>query len=188
MKNNYQFKISLLTGLLMLTINPGNAQYKISFDASFVKNISKKANGLNLSCFWHFNEQLTGGIEVNRFFPVNKKLREEDTKLSAWDFDLNFHYLITVHNKLKFYLISGVSHTAEKEYIGKAPELKYIEENFWSFNTGAGILCECGKWSPHIEYTYTIGHIRQQFFLAGITYEVEWGHQSKEKNKAHHSL
>lgn len=188
MKKNYSCKLRLLTSLLLLTVINTNAQHKISFDASIIRNIPKKVNGLNLSCFWHFNEQLTGGIEVNRFFPVNKKLGEENTRLSAWDLDLNFHYLLTVHNKLKCYPISGISHTAEKEYIVKAPELKYMEESFWSFNSGAGILCECGKWCPHIEYTYTWGHINQQFLLAGFTYEVEWGHHSKEKNKVHHSL
>jgi hypothetical protein len=37
-------------------------------------------------------------------------------------------------------------------------------------------LIRSGRWVPHIEYTISWGHINQQFFLAGISYELEFKH------------
>jgi len=56
-----------------------------------------------------------------------------------------------------------------------------LYERFWSYNTGAGILYQLGKWGPHVEYMFTWGHQNQQFLLAGISYELEWGKKEKEK-------
>ncbi|MBL0358932.1 MAG: hypothetical protein IPP72_19610 [Chitinophagaceae bacterium] len=55
------------------------------------------------------------------------------------------------------------------------------QRTFLSFNTGAGLLLECGRWCPHVEYSYTWGHINQQFLLAGVSYELEWSHPGNER-------
>ncbi len=154
------------------------AQNKISVDIASVTNRYSSMNGLNVSSFYHFSERFTGGIEMNRFFPVNKNISGEDVQQSAWDFDLNFHYLIPVAKEWKLYPLTGISHTSEKEIALKTHESSI--EKFWSYNTGAGILCELGKWSPHIEYSFTWGHINQQFLIAGLSYELAWGHHNRE--------
>jgi len=160
-----------------------NAQSKIGFDLAAIRNMRTEMNGLNISCFYHFNEHLAGGIEMNRFFPASRKIGEEGTRLSAWDFDMNFHYLLPLHKNIKLYPLTGISHTSEKECNSASSESVY--ERFWSFNAGAGLLCECGKWSPHIEYSYTWGNFNQQFLLAGISYELEWGHSNEKHRVAH---
>ncbi len=153
------------------------AQNKMSIDIASVSNRHSSINGLNVSAFYHFSERFTGGVEMNRFFPINKNLSGEDVQQSAWDFDLNFHYLLPVGKELKIYPLSGISHTSEKEMNVKTGENGI--ERFWSYNTGAGILYELGKWSPHIEYSFTWGHINQQFLVAGLSYELEWGTHKK---------
>jgi hypothetical protein len=183
MKKLHSLKALLFVCLLLTTAN-GLAQSKISLDLAAIRNIRTQINGLNVSCFYHFNNRLTGGIEMNRFFAVSRKVGDEEMKRSAWDFDMNFHYLLPLHKNIKLYPLTGISHTSEKEYIPASNESHY--EKFWSFNTGAGLLCECGKWSPHIEYSYTWGHINQQFLLAGISYELEWGHDSEKHKPVHH--
>lgn len=156
------------------------AQKKISFDAAAIRNIHREMNGLNISSFFHFSEQLTGGFEMNRFFPANHHVQNEELQLSAWDVDLNFHYILPVYKNLKWYPLTGISHTSEKEVITETKESKY--ERFWSLNTGAGTLLECRHWLPHLEYSFTWGKINQQFLLAGISYEIETRHyRHKEK-------
>ena len=155
------------------------AQKKMSFDLAAIRSMHSDLNGLNVSSFYHFNEKLIGGIEVNRFFPVNKNIKKETVQVSAWDIDCNFHYLLPLHDHLKFYPLTGFSHTSEKEFIPDLNESSY--EHFWSFNTGAGMVWELHKWSPHIEYNCTWGHIDQQFLLVGISYEIAWGHTSEKK-------
>lgn len=145
-------------------------------DIASVSNRHSSMNGLNVSSFYHFSERLTGGIEMNRFFPVNKNIAGEEVQQSAWDFDLNVHYLLPLAKEWKLYPLTGISHTSEKEMNSKTGESSI--ERFWSYNTGAGILCELGKWSPHIEYSFTWGQINQQFLIAGLSYELEWGHHN----------
>jgi hypothetical protein len=157
--------------LVLLMAENSTAQQKISFDVAAIRNIRHSLNGSNLSCFYHFNENLVGGLEMNRFFPVKQTKEEKTAEYSAWDLDLNFHYLLPTKNKYRLYPLCGISHTAEKESPITAGETHY--ENFWSFNTGGGVLYELGKWSPHIEYSFTWGHINQQFLLAGISYELK---------------
>lgn len=183
MKKSHLLKRLLLVVCLLTAIN-SFAQNKISIDLAAIRNMRTEMNGLNVSCFYHFTERLTGGIEMNRFFPVHRKIGEEGIQLSAWDFDMNLHYLLPLHKNIALYPLTGISHTSDKEYNTVNNESLY--EKFWSFNTGVGLLCECGKWSPHVEYSYTWGHINQQFLLAGISYELEWGHHTAKHTVTHH--
>jgi hypothetical protein len=183
MKGIEFFKGLYIVGLLLVA-NNGIAQKKVSFDLAAIRNMKTDLNGLNISSFYHFTERIEGGLEMNRFFLVSKKKGEEDIRLSAWDFDLNFHYVLPIHKNLKFYPLTGISHTSEKEENPAKNEIIY--QRFWSFNTGAGILWEIGKWSPHMEYSFTWGKMNQQFLLAGISYIVEMGHHEKEKNEVTH--
>ena len=164
--------------LLLLPALGAGAQRTASIDLASIRNIRHQLNGLNVSGFYHFNERLIGGIEMNRFFPVKRVKGEEPMEISAWDLDLNFHYLLPVSRTVKLYPLSGISHTSERELNSINGESIY--ERFWSFNTGAGVLFSWGKWSPHAEYMFTWGHINQQFLLAGISYELEWGHKEKK--------
>jgi len=87
-------KIIYAAGLLLTLVLYGSritAQHAISFDVAAVRNMNTHLNGINISSFYHFNERLTGGIEMNRFFPVTKTADEASVKMAAWDFDLNFH-------------------------------------------------------------------------------------------------
>jgi hypothetical protein len=160
--------------LLLLGFN-ATAQHKISFDAAVIRNMKSFNNGSNVSCFYHFTEKFTGGLEINTFYPAQTTVADEKIKNSAWDVDLNFHYLLPLQNKLVCYPLCGISHTSEKELTIATD--KSIYSRFWSFNTGAGLLLTYGKWAPHIEYSYTWGHLNQQFLLAGISYELEWGNK-----------
>jgi hypothetical protein len=162
---------------LLLAAGNTTAQNKASVDLAAVRNMHSKLNGLNLSCFYHFTEKLSAGIEMNRFFTKTETKGEEKVQASAWDFDMNLHYLLPLYKNLKYYPLTGFSHTAEKEVINNETQ----QLNFWSFNTGAGILCECGKIVPHIEYNFTWGKLNQQFLLAGISYELDWNHHSNGK-------
>jgi hypothetical protein len=164
--------------LLMLPAGNSFAQHKLSFDLAAIRNMRQEINGSNLSCFYHVSERVTAGVEMNRFYPVKKTVKGEELKTSAWDFDYNLHYLVPMNKKIIFYPLTGFSHTSEKELNTATNESVY--NRFWSFNTGAGFLCECGRWAPHIEYSFTWGHINQQFLLAGISYELEWGKSGKE--------
>lgn len=177
MKSTIKGSLVALLSLLLI-ITGANAQKKIGIDLAGIRNMHSHINGLNVSAFYHFSEKIVAGVEVNRFFPSDKKKGTEDIKLSAWDIDFNVHYLMPIHHNWKFYPVTGISHTSEKEVTREFNEKLY--ERFWSFNTGAGMLWEVGHWSPHIEYVYTWGLINQQFLLAGLSYEIEWG------NKKHH--
>jgi hypothetical protein len=171
--------------LLLLVGSSAIAQNKMSFDLAGIRNMRQSLNGSNVSCFYHFSERLAGGVELNRFYPATKTEGEEQVKQSAWDFDLNFHYLAHLNKKVVFYPLTGISHTSEKEHISSSSSgittITSLYNRFWSVNAGAGFLWECGKWAPHIEYSYTWGHINQQFLLAGISYELEWGHHEGHK-------
>ncbi len=170
--------LSVVSWLLLAGANTFS-QNKISIDLAAIRNTKQAINGANLSCFYHFNERFSGGLEMNRFFPVTTNSGDEDVQKSAWDFDLNFHYLVPLHKKAVFYPLTGISHTAEKERINTATSVSTVTKKFFSFNAGAGLLWECGEWAPHIEYSYTWGIINQQFLLAGISYELEWGRHKK---------
>lgn len=156
-------QISLIAPLTGIT-------QQISLDAGYIKQVNHHMPGINASAFYYFDEHFAGGIEVNRFF---SKL-DAHSKYSAWDVEMNFHYLLPVIKNLSIYPIVGIGHTSEKEIIEETHETTY--ERFYSANTGAGILIRSGKWLPHIEYTFSWGHINQQFFLAGISYELEFKH------------
>ncbi|MBI3137882.1 MAG: hypothetical protein HYZ15_04790 [Sphingobacteriales bacterium] len=164
--------ILLLTGFSRY----GTAQDKLSIDLAAIRNTRHQLNGLNISSFYHFSERITGGIEVNRFFPVT----HGEAQVSAWDFGLNFHWLLPLHHHLFAYPVSGISHTSEKE-VSKLPLGEAVTERFWSFNTGAGLLWQKGKWGLHTEYLWTWGQLRQQFLLAGFSYEMELGHNPTKK-------
>ena len=154
------------------------AQNKISFDVASVTNRHSSLSGLNVSSFYHFSERFAAGLEMNRFFPTNKTVANEAVQQSAWDFDLNFHYLLPLNKHVKLYPLTGISHTSEKELNTTTKEI--VMDKFWSYNTGAGLIYELGKWSPHIEYSYTWGQINQQFLIAGLSYELELGRHHKE--------
>ncbi len=158
------------------------AQHAVSFDLAAVRNMHTQLNGLNISSFYHFNKHLTGGIEMNRFFPVTKTTDETSIKTAAWDFDLNFHYLLPLNHHISIYPVTGISHTSEKEFSDEYAD-DFVTERFWSFNTGAGICWHMGRWSPHAEYLFTWGHDNQQFLLAGISYELELGNNHHAKKE-----
>lgn len=164
---------------LLLSAGVTNAQQKASIDVAAIRNMKLKLNGMNLSGFYHFNKRLTAGLEINRFVPTKKIIKNEDVEESALDLDLNVHFLFPVTKEFKFYPITGISHTSEKEYIPATKESIY--ERFWSFNAGVGILYELGRWAPHAEYLFTWGQIHQQFFLVGISYEFEFGKEKEKK-------
>lgn len=175
---NVNLNRALFAALLLLGSMGAGAQKTVGIDLASIRNIRHQLNGLNVSAFYHFNERLIGGIEMNRFMPVSREEKEELLEVSAWDFDLNFHYLLPLNKTIKLYPLTGISHTSEKELNRTIGETSY--ERFWSFNTGAGVLFSLGRWSPHLEYMFTWGHINQQFLLAGISYELEWGYKEKK--------
>ncbi len=149
---------------------------KSSIDLAYIRNLHTDLNGFNVSYFQHFTERFTGGLELNRFPKKRKTIDGEEMDQSAWDFDLNIHYLIPLNKQWRIYPITGFSHTSENE---ESPNGNvFIKTRFFSFNTGAGILYQAGKWAPHAEYLFTWGFTNQHFFLAGISYEIEW---KKEK-------
>ena len=115
---------------------------------------------------------------MNRFFPVKHETEGKSIEESAWDFDLNFHYLIPLGRQVRLYPCAASATLPSGRMIIASGERAY--QRFWSFNTGAGILVSMGRWSPHAEYMFTWGHLNQQFVLVGISYEIEWGHSEKE--------
>lgn len=173
MKKKLIYGASILLAAV-LSSNSLKAQHAVSFDMAAVRNMHTQLNGINISSFYHFNKHISGGVEMNRFFPVTKTTDEETVKTAAWDFDLNFHYLLPLSHHASFYPVAGISHTAEKEFSDEFPD-DIVTERFWSFNTGAGITWHKGRWAPHAEYLFTWGHDNQQFLLAGISYEFELG-------------
>lgn len=176
--------LHLIGGLIILSsliTTQLSAQHKLSFDLATIRQMNHHAGGMNVSSFYYFNNHLVGGIEMNRFFPVNRVLHEEDVKVSAWDFEINFHYLVPVVKHWNLYPISGISHTSEKEYNAISQHNQF--ERFWSVNTGAGLQLQLGHWLPHIEYSFTWGHLNQQFFLAGVSYDIEL---MQNKSNKHH--
>lgn len=170
---------TLLIACLLLPALFAGAQHTASIDLATVRNMHSQLNGINVSAFYHFNERLIGGIEMNRFFASKHVKHEEIVELSSWDFDLNFHYLFPLGKTVRLYPLTGISHTSEKEYIIAHDETAF--KRFWSFNTGAGAVFQLGKWAPHIEYMFTWGQMNQRFLLIGISYELEWGKKEKEK-------
>ena len=173
-----------LLSLLLVSVT-GFAQQKISLDIAAIRSMRNTMNGINVSSFYYFNEHLTGGIEINRFFPVNRKTLDEEVNMSAWDFDMNLHYILPITKKWKLYPVSGISYTYENEEIREKEMNEIHTEHFFSFNTGAGMLWEAGNWVPHIEYLFTWGKMNQQLLLAGISYEIHWGHKNTESKKTH---
>jgi hypothetical protein len=178
MKLFYLFK-GLLFVPLFIAISI-SAQHKLSFDVGAIRQMNHHAEGLNVSSFYYFNDRLVGGFEMNRFFPVNKKLHEEDVKISAWDFEINFHYLIPILKHWNLYPLSGISHTSEKEFNIVGQHTQFI--HFWSANTGVGLQLQLGHWLPHVEYSFTWGYINQQFLLTGLSYDIELGKHSKRRD------
>ena len=169
--------IILLKGIILIPLFftlQLKAQQKISIDIGAVRQKNNHNTGMNLSGFYHFNKKLLGGIELNRFFPVRRTIEEENVSLSSWDVEMNIHYLFPLYKGWKIYSVTGISHTAEKE-LSEADHFNHVE-NFWSLNTGAGILVELGHFLPHVEYVFTWGQVNHQFILAGVGYEIEWGH------------
>lgn len=163
--------------LLLFTSFSGNTQQAISMELAAVQNTSYHLSGVSVSCFYHFSKRINGGLELNRFFPKGTVKSNEDVQLSAWDLNLNFHYIINPEQKWRFYPIAGITHTSDKEELMKNGECNY--EHFWSLNTGAGLLYSKGKWAPHIEYHMSWGRHNQQIILAGFSYELAWGKEHK---------
>ncbi len=157
------------------------AQQKLSIDLGSIRQKNHHNVGVNVSSFYHFNEQLLGGMEVNRFFPVHRLISDEEETISGWDVEINMHYLLSISKSLNYYFITGASHTSEKEINDLNHHTKY--ERFWSANTGAGMLMQLGKWLPHMEYIFSWGRTNQQFILLGVGYELEWdNHKGKKES------
>lgn len=178
MKKLKKYTLAGLCCLLLFSLHAG-AQQKLSIDLAAIRNVDKPLNGLNVSGFYHFNKKVIAGLEANRFFPAKRLVAGEDVKISAWDIELNTHYLFALYKGLHLYPIAGIGHSTEKEMNLRDGASQY--ESFWSVNTGAGILWELEKWSPHIEYCFAWGRQNQQFLLAGISYEIEWKHDPEKK-------
>ena len=157
---------------------PSSAQHSVSIDLGVIRQKNHHQSGLNISGFYHFSHHWLGGIEVNRFFPVQDYAGEQEMQYAGWDIEMNFHYLVYLHKGIKFYPISGISHTSEKESNATTHRSSY--DHFWSVNTGAGMNIELGHWLPHVEYIFTWGHVNQQFILVGIGYEISSGHRKSK--------
>lgn len=171
MKSIYFLTVSLLIQLFFSCFL--NAQHSISIDIGGIRQKNNHQKGINISSFYHVNQQLLAGLEANHFFPVHRSTNEgEDIRVSGWDIEMNLHYLLSLRRGLRFYPITGISHTSERE-INISTQYRQGEQ-FWSVNTGVGINTSLGHWLPHIEYIFSWGRIRQQFILAGVGYEIEW--------------
>jgi hypothetical protein len=141
----------------------------ISFDAAAVRNQLKQAGGFNLSVFYHFTENFSAGIEVNRFFEQRKIKENSEYTISSWDYDCNAHYYFHLHKYIVLYPVTGFSVSVEKE----KSDLESTQRNLLYFNTGAGILLNTKTVKPHFEYIYAHGKRNEQFLLAGITIELD---------------
>jgi len=170
---NLLFKVKGLLILSLFVTCSLAAQQKISIDLGTIRQKNHHSGGLNVSAFYHFNEQLLGGLELNRFFPVHRLINDEEELISGWDIEMNIHYLLPISKGWKYYFITGISHTSEKEINDINHRANY--ERFWSVNTGAGTFLQVGKWLPHVEYIFSWGRSNQQFILFGVGYEIEWG-------------
>lgn len=149
------------------------SQNKLSIDLASIRNIKKSHTGLSVSSYYHVTKHLSGGLEVNQFFPIHRIVHEEDLLQSAMDIDLNAHYNFYVFKNIIFYPITGICHNSDIE---KNLETgKRHSKQFWSFNSGAGITLGNAKCSPFVEYSYTWGQLNQQFLMAGVCFEIEWG-------------
>lgn len=146
------------------------AQHKGSLDLGEMYNGHSKLHGVNLSYFHHLDEHWSAGLECIRFFPAQKQKNGETITLSAWDLELNAHYNIPESHVWAFYPLVGFGHTREEEKIASEKELLKT----WSLNTGAGISYEKGHWVPHLECYRSWGKFNQLFFLAGVSYEIDW--------------
>jgi hypothetical protein len=166
-------KTSVFIICVLLLFAQGLAQNKIGLDVAAIRNTQKPINGLNLSCFYYFSKDIAAGLEVDRFFPARLKSEDGDSEHSALDIEMNMHYLFSLHKGLHVYPVAGISHTTDREV--KLKDGYTLEKSFLSINTGGGILWELGNWSPHLEYTFAWGPENQQFFLAGISYEIHLG-------------
>ena len=171
MKTNRFVKGLLLLPFLITTTLA--AQRSISIDLGAIRQRNHHNGGVNISSFYHVNEHLLVGLELNRFFPVRRIIDDEELRLSGWDIEMNIHYRLPLLKSWQVYPITGISHTSEKELNEITRQSRY--ENFWSVNTGAGMLLELGKWRPYVEYNFSWGRLNQQFVLLGIGYEIEWG-------------
>ncbi|MBK8609270.1 MAG: hypothetical protein IPL84_04820 [Chitinophagaceae bacterium] len=98
MKIHHIIKLAGIACLLIPALQV-RSQKAVSFDVAGIRSMRSELNGLNVSCFYHINERLTAGLEMNRFFAVTHVKEKEAFKASAWDFDLNFHYLLPVIKK-----------------------------------------------------------------------------------------
>ncbi|MFZ9388766.1 MAG: outer membrane beta-barrel protein [Chitinophagaceae bacterium] len=184
MKKIHPAKLLLLLGGICAS-QLLSGQSVFSVDLGAIRQVENELNGVNVSGFYHLTEKVKIGLEVNRFFPVTRQKVGGDFRLSAWDLDLNLQYLVPLNKSrsLRFYPITGISHSAEKESDLAKSETR--TERFWSVNTGTGILWQRGKLGTHVEYLLTWGHQNQQFLLAGINIEFEPG-RHHEKGKAPH--
>lgn len=166
-------KITLFLAITFSLLSTySKAQHSMSMDAGYIKNFHNDLNGANLSSVFYFNKKWGLAFEINRFFPAKKMVNNEESELSALDFDLNLHRYFPVSEKINFYPIGGISHTSEKEL--NLVSKDEVLTNFFSVNTGAGFVFELSKkWHPAIEFSYAWGKINQQFLLATIAYEFE---------------
>jgi len=73
---NVNLNRALFAALIMLFAMGASAQKTVSIDLASIRNIRHQLNGLNVSAFYHFNERLIGGIEMNRFMPVSREEKE----------------------------------------------------------------------------------------------------------------
>ena len=156
-----------------------SAQQAISIDLGAIRAKNHHHAGMNLSGFYHFNEHVLGGVEVNRFFPIKEVTADEKLQLSGWDLEMNFHYLMGLSKTFKLYPIGGVSHTIESEI--NTEDHRQISHHSWAVNTGVGLNAKVGHWLPHVEYIFSWGELKQEFILIGAGYEISWGHHKEER-------
>ncbi|MBL0273944.1 MAG: hypothetical protein IPQ06_12955 [Chitinophagaceae bacterium] len=90
MKTNRFVKGLLLLPFLITTTLA--AQRSISIDLGAIRQRNHHNGGVNISSFYHVNEHLLVGLELNRFFPVRRIIDDEELRLSGWDVEMNIHY------------------------------------------------------------------------------------------------
>lgn len=149
----------------------GFGQHKTSLDIAGNHGVRSHLNGLNVSMFYHINEALSAGVEMNRFFAAVRHSGDEAMQSSAWDFDLNVHYNLHLNRRLCVYPVTGVSHTSDKEMDQQTHETQY--QKFYSINSGLGFIFEAHHFHPYVEYDLTWGRHNQQFLLAGLSFELD---------------
>jgi hypothetical protein len=160
-------RIIFVSAFLLCLLRAGYTQ-KLSVDVAGIRNYTVDLYGANTSIFYHFTESFSAGVEANRFFRKRKNTADE-IYFSAWDYDLNLHYLLAVHKKFSLYPVLGFGFSFEREETKEG--INRLHRTY--FNTGAGILFNTGTIKPHLEYVLALNRKAEQLVLAGITIELD---------------